>query len=111
MVERQPRVRYGQVHLYNNLWTSSGNNYCIGVGANSNILAQNNVFIGVSDPLETGSYSNGSSVAHQEGNLFTSTSGMTADLRGNMVFMPPYTVTMDAASSVENAVRAGAGPK
>jgi hypothetical protein len=39
------------------------------------------------------------------------TSGMTADLRGTMVFMPPYTVTMDAASSVEAAVRAGAGPK
>ena len=111
VVERQPRVRYGQVHLFNNLWTSNGNNYCIGVGANANILAQNNVFINVSDPLETGSYSNGSSVAHQEGNLFMGTSGMTADLRGTMVFMPPYTVTMDAASSVEAAVRAGAGPK
>ena len=111
VVERQPRVRFGQNHIYNNLWTSSGNNYCIGVGVNANILAQNNVFIGVSDPLETSSYSNGSSVAHQEGNIFTSTSGMTADLRGGSVFTPPYTVTLDAASTVEAAVRANAGPK
>jgi pectate lyase len=98
-------------HLYNNLWTSGGNNYCIGVGVSSNILAQNNVFIGVSDPLETSSYSNGSSVAHQEGNVFTSTSGMTADLRGGSVFTPPYTVTLDAASTVEATVRANAGPR
>jgi len=111
VVERQPRVRYGQVHLFNNLWTSTGNNYCIGVGANSNILAQNNVFIGVSDPMETQSYSNGSSVAHAAGNIYTSTSGMTADLNGGSVFTPPYTVTLDAASGVEAAVRAGAGPK
>ncbi len=111
MVERQPRVRYGQVHLFNNLWTSSGNNYCIGVGANANILSENNVFIGVADPLETSSYSNGSSIAHATGNIYTSTSGMTADLRGGSVFMPPYTVTLDAASTVEAAVRVGAGPK
>ena len=111
MVERQPRVRYGQVHLYNNLWTSSGNNYCIGVGANANILSQNNVFIGVSDPMDTQNYSNGSSVAHAAGNIYTSTSGMTADLNGGSVFTPPYTVTLDAASGVEAAVRAGAGPK
>ena len=111
VVERQPRVRFGQNHLYNNLWTSSGNNYCIGVGVNANILSQNNVFIGVSDPLETDSYSNGSSVAHAAGNIYTSTSGMTADLNGGSVFTPPYTVTLDAASGVEAAVRAGAGPK
>ena len=111
VVERQPRVRYGQNHLYNNLWTSSGNNYCIGVGVNANILAQNNVFIGVADPLETSGYSNGSSVAHAEGNVYTNTSGMTADLRGGSVFTPPYTVTLDPASGVEAHVRANAGPR
>jgi hypothetical protein len=53
----------------------------------------------------------GSSVAHQEGNIFTSTNGMTGDLRGGSVFSPPYTVTLDAASSVGATVRANAGPK
>ena len=45
VVERQPRVRFGQNHLYNNLWTSNGDNYCVGVGFNSNVLTENNVFI------------------------------------------------------------------
>jgi len=111
VIERQPRVRYGQNHLFNNLWTSTGNNYCVGVGANSNILVENSVFIGVSDPIESSSYSNGSSVVHQQGNLYTSTSGMTGDLRGTSVFAPPYTYSMDAASAVEANVRANAGPK
>jgi pectate lyase len=111
VVERQPRVRYGQNHLYNNLWTSNGNNYCIGVGFFANILAQNNVFINVADPLDTGNYSNSSSVAHQEGNIYQGTSGMTGDLRGTSVFTPPYTVTLDPASGVEADVRANAGPK
>jgi pectate lyase len=111
VVERQPRVRYGQVHLFNNLWTSSGNNYCVGVGANANVLTENNVFIGVSDPVNTQDYSNGSSIAHSAGNIYTNTNGQTADLRGGSVFMPPYTYTLDAAPTVEAAVRAGAGPK
>ncbi len=42
-------------------------------------------------------------------NLFVNTSGTTtADGTG---FTPPYSATPDAASAVEAAVRAGAGPK
>ena len=47
VVERQPRIRYGKNHLYNNLWTSSGENYCVRSGMNAQILLESNVFMGV----------------------------------------------------------------
>ncbi|WP_447925780.1 pectate lyase family protein [Georgenia muralis] len=44
--QRAPRVRYGQVHVYNNLYTqttSEGFSYYWGVGRESQIVAENNV--------------------------------------------------------------------
>ncbi|HPD18903.1 MAG TPA: pectate lyase, partial [Candidatus Goldiibacteriota bacterium] len=32
VIERMPRVRFGQVHVVNNLFTSSGNSYCVRAG-------------------------------------------------------------------------------
>lgn len=47
LVQRQPRVRFGTVHLYNNYYSAAKTplykaQYIIGVGVNSRILAQNN---------------------------------------------------------------------
>lgn len=42
--ERQPRVRYGKIHLVNCLFSSSVTNYCIGVGYKAQIYAENCVF-------------------------------------------------------------------
>ena len=50
VVERQPRVRYGKNHLFNNLWTSSGDNYCVRAGMDAQILVENNAFVGVEEP-------------------------------------------------------------
>src|SRR5262249_33649954 len=44
VAERMPRVRYGQVHVFNSLYTSAGNHYCIGVGFAANLLIENNAF-------------------------------------------------------------------
>ncbi len=46
--ERAPRVRYGQVHLFNNLHTvidESSHGYSIGIGVKSRVVAQNNVWV------------------------------------------------------------------
>ncbi len=48
--ERSPRVRYGQVHVYNNLYTATKGadydyGYSIGVGIGSSIFAEANAFI------------------------------------------------------------------
>jgi pectate lyase len=109
VVERQPRVRFGQVHIFNNLYTSSGDNYCIGVGVSANILDENNAFIGVSDPIDSTDYSNSASIVVSKGNLYSGTSGQTAN-KGSTAFTPPYPYTLDAASSVQSEVQSGAGP-
>ncbi|MBE1443770.1 pectate lyase [Paenibacillus sp. OAS669] len=51
VTQRAPRVRFGQVHLYNNYYEGTFNNesypflYAIGVGFESHIVAQNNYFV------------------------------------------------------------------
>lgn len=50
VTERGPRVRYGQVHVYNNYYEGTKNNpsypylYSLGIGYKSQIYAQNNYF-------------------------------------------------------------------
>ena len=108
--QRMPRARFGQVHLFNNLYTSANDSYCVGVGVGANIRLENNVFIGVRTPIDTTSYYDAASVAASFGNTYTSTTGGRADLNAANVFTPPYDYTLDAANGVEAAVRSGAGP-
>jgi pectate lyase len=47
VIQRMPRVRFGQVHLFNNYYdlaTTDGYGYSWGVGIQSQIYAQNNFF-------------------------------------------------------------------
>jgi pectate lyase len=111
VVERMARVRFGKNHFFNDLWTSSGDSYCIGVGVSSNILSEHNAFVGVATPIDTTSYSNAASVAKSSNNLYMGTSGSTADKNPGSVFTPPYAYTAEAASAVQADVQANAGPK
>jgi pectate lyase len=115
VVERQARVRFGKNHFYNNLWTSTGNNYCIGVGVGASILSQNNAFVNVRTPINTTSYVNASiaaSAARSTGNVFSGTTGLApADLNAGSVFTPPYTFNLGAGSTTQAFVQANAGPK
>jgi pectate lyase len=115
VVERQPRVRFGKNHLFNNLWTCTGNNYVIGVGVGANILTQNNAFVNVKTPINTTSFVK-TSIAPSEirstGNLLQGITGTApTDLNPGSVFTPSYSFTLDAASTVQSFVQANAGPK
>jgi pectate lyase len=111
--ERMPRVRYGRVHLFNNLYTSTGNDNCVQVGYNANVRLENNVFIGVENPINSSDYNPNNAAVTSAGNVYTSTTGSTAN-RGT-AWLPSsvtgYTYTLDAANTVETAVRAGARPQ
>jgi pectate lyase len=114
VVERQPRVRFGQVHLFDNLWTSTGNHYCIGVGVGADILSENNAFIEVGTPIDIADYVDAKiapSFARSVGDLYSGTTGAApADLSPGSVFTPPYAYTPAPAADVEADVRANAGP-
>jgi pectate lyase len=110
VVERMPRVRFGQVHLFDNLYTATGNDYCVGVGVSADIRDENDVFVGVKNPIDSQDYSNGASAIASSGDLFQMTTGTTQDI-GGAAFTPPYTYALDPASDVASMVKNGAGPQ
>jgi pectate lyase len=112
VVERQPRVRYGKNHIFNTLYTSTGDNYCIRAGMDAQILVENNAFVGVASPQAFNSSADqATSYITANGNLYSGTSGSQSTGGGGTAFTkPPYTYTLDAASSVQSEVQSGAGP-
>jgi pectate lyase len=69
------------------------------------VLVEGTVYVGVKAPLQPDA--NGD--MKQINNIFTNTTGNTT--ANGTGFTPPYTYTPDAASTVQAAVMAGAGPK
>jgi len=112
VVERQPRVRFGRVHLFNNLYTSTVDNYCIGVGVGANLRTENNVFVGVKTPIDTADYSDATSAIRSTGNAYPAGAAPT-DLNASSVFDPAssYTYTVDDTAGLQAAIESGAGPK
>jgi pectate lyase len=100
--ERMPRARFGQIHAFNNLFTSAGDNYCIRAGVSAKILTENNVFQGVKDPFDIA----GGSVV-SKGNLFTKVSGRTTG--SGTAFTAPYAYTLASTSGLASAIMSGAG--
>jgi pectate lyase len=107
--QRMPRVRFGEVHIFNSLYTATGNSYCVAAGVNANIRTENNVFIGTKSPIDSG-FANSASIAESKGNLYQGTTGSTADINPP-AFVPPYPYTLDATASVQALVTSRAGPR
>jgi pectate lyase/pectin methylesterase-like acyl-CoA thioesterase len=126
--ERSPRVRYGQVHLFNNLHVvddEAGFGYGIGVGHRSAIVAQHNVFetpatlpsrrlvrlLGGSRFSDEGSLHNGRGVSLL-GELRAANPGATIDTVDPVTDWKPTWLPaggIDPATEVAARVRAGAG--
>jgi pectate lyase len=103
--QRMPRTRFGDIHVFNNLYTSSGNSYCTNAGIQTHVLVENNAYIGVNNPLSPDA--NGDMLAR--GNLFMSTTGTTT--ANGTGFTPPYSYTLDATANLRATIEAQIGPR
>lgn len=103
--ERMPRVRFGQVHVFNNYYTSSGNNYCIRAGVEANILVENNYFENVDTPHEIDA---SGAIITANGNTYSGTTGATDE--SGSAFDPPYPYTLESPEAARTAIQANAGP-
>jgi pectate lyase len=113
VIERMPRVRYGQVHVVSSYFASSGNNYCIRAGRSAALLVEGNYFDGANGPHEFNDDTD-RATAHiiARGNEYVGTSGEHAVGGGGPPFeAAPYPLEVEPASGVPARVRACAGPR
>ncbi len=112
--ERMPRVRFGQVHVVNNLYTSSAASYCVRAGMKANIRVESNVFIGVKNPLDYNNQSKEDAKVSMINNYYEKTSANTTGQ--GTAFTPPYQMsvtdvsTQAKAYALRDSIQAYAGP-
>ena len=109
VVERMPRVRFGDVHVFNNYYSSTGNNYCVAGGIEARLLIENNFFENVKDPHI---FYDGDKTAQikQSGNEYVNVTGLKDEGQGAS-FTPPYPYSLDPGPSVKAKVMANVGPR
>lgn len=108
ITSRQPRVRYGQVHVFNNYYYYTevtgdrGSNYAIGGGYESKLVVENNYFENIGSAF-TYMSDNGTAEVVASGNV-----GGSVPNRGSS-FQPPYPYSLTSAEEAREDVLANAG--
>ncbi len=109
VMERMPRVRFGKVHVFNNLYTAAGNNYASASATTATCAPRTTCSRASTSRSTSRDYSNSSSILGSSGNLFTSTTGNTAGV--GSPFSPSYSYSLDATGSLASSIMSSAGPK
>lgn len=123
--QRMPRAMYGEIHVFNNYYTSKGNGNCVGFGSYASVLVENNYFKGVNNPIEF-QYDLYAWVVNR-GNTFDGTTGTGPKLDGKQgsryetnpdqpfevkaLSTVPYTYPLTPVANIPALVSAGAGPQ
>jgi pectate lyase len=102
--ERMPRVRFGQVHVFNNYANTPGNNYCVRASIGSEVLVENNYYENLDSPYE---YFAPNGLIKATGNTTVNCTGVQAF--SDAVFVPPYSYTLETPAAAKPNVMAGAG--
>jgi pectate lyase len=120
-------VRFGQVHLYNNYYKSenlTGWQYSWGVGAESQIYAENNFFktdasitpdriisrLNGASIFESGTYLNGTAPSHLVDLVAAYNAVHDPDLIPTVGWAPTFFTTIQPTCAVPSAVQNNAGP-
>nr|MCU0417967.1 Ig-like domain-containing protein [Cytophagaceae bacterium] len=98
--ERMPRVRFGKIHIVNNLFNSSVANHCVRAGFKADLLIESNVFENVRNPIDL--FDNNFTAITTRNNLFTNTTGNTAG-RGTS-FVPTYSLVISPVANVKSQI-------
>ena len=113
VIERMPRVRFGQVHVFNNYYSSVDNNYCVRAGRGAQLLVEGNYFNDVNSPHEFNSAAD-EATAHitARNNGYSDVANSDSARGGGTPFTsPPYAATVRPALDVPAIVQACAGPR
>ncbi len=121
-LERDPRVRFGQVHVYDNYYnqtTSFQFQYALGAGISSAIYAQNNNYqlpsgISAANIIKvyngTMLYTTGDLVNGKSVDVLAAYNAVhSPKLSSNVGWTPQYHLTIDPAASVPSLVQSNAG--
>lgn len=101
VVERMPRVRFGKVHVANNLFDSKNTSYCVRAAVEADIRIENNVFLNVQKALDLytsdGAITAAQMINNYEENVKKKEAGM------GTAFKPSYTMALTDVSTQAKA--------
>lgn len=101
--ERMPRMRFGKLHMVNNLFNSTVANHCIRAGFKSDILVVGNYFDNQKLPVDE--YEGNYTAIRAYNNYGAS------DITKNTAFTPPYSLTVASPASIVSPIKSCAGAK
>jgi pectate lyase len=109
--DRAPRVRFGQVHIFNTYFAATENNTCIGLGILSQVLLESSYFDNIKRPWKSRSEPGPTEGRLQASADMVYTFGPKIQMgKSTLVdFKPPYAYQLDAATKVKDIVMKHAG--
>jgi pectate lyase len=100
--ERMPRVRFGQVHVANNLFSTNSSSTCVRAGKSADLRVENNVFIGVNNPIDL--YNGDYKAVYSAGNYTENIKKGSASSGTNKnAFTPSYSMSLTDVSTQAKA--------